>query len=116
MREPSSRVRCRSRLSGRRRDPLATVRDGNKPVLLVVDVQNAVMSESWDAPRVIDNVSRAVERARAADVPIIWVQHSDDELAYGTPGWEVVSELEPAEDETRIQKNYNSSFEDTSLD
>ena len=56
---------------------MATVRDGNKGVLVVVDVQAGVMSESWDGPRVIKNVSRAVERARAQGVPVLWVQHSN---------------------------------------
>jgi hypothetical protein len=37
---------------------MATVREGNKGVLLVVDVQVGVMSESWDAPRVIKNLIR----------------------------------------------------------
>ena len=61
---------------------MATVRDGNKGVLVVVDVQTGVMSESWDGPRIIKNVSRAVERARALGVPVIWVQHSDKDLRY----------------------------------
>jgi nicotinamidase-related amidase len=51
---------------------MATVREGNKGVLLVVDVQVGVMSESWDSERIIVNVARAVERARAEDVPVVW--------------------------------------------
>src|SRR5215467_8529351 len=67
---------------------MATIRDGNKTVLLVVDVQVGVVKEAWEAPRVIANVARAVERARAADVPVIWVQHSDEELVKGSPEWQ----------------------------
>ena len=37
---------------------VATVREGNKGVLLVVDVQVGVMRDAWEAPRVIKNVSR----------------------------------------------------------
>jgi nicotinamidase-related amidase len=95
---------------------MATVREGNKGVLLVVDVQVGVMRESWDSPRIIRNVSRAVERARAQSVPVIWVQHSDQDLAYGSPEWKWVPELTPAEDELLIHKRFNSSFEETSLD
>ena len=40
---------------------MATVREGNQAVLLVVDVQVGVMSQAWDAARVIGNVSCAVE-------------------------------------------------------
>jgi nicotinamidase-related amidase len=95
---------------------MATVREGRKGVLLVVDVQVGVMNEAWDAPRVIRNVVRAVERARAQGVPVIWVQHSDEELAHGSPEWQWVPELTPAEGELRIHKRFNSSFEQTALD
>jgi len=95
---------------------MATVREGNKAVLLVVDVQSGVMSESWDAQRIIGNVARVVERARAQDVPVVWVQHSDQELAFGTPQWQWVPELAPAQGERLIHKHFNSSFERTSLE
>jgi nicotinamidase-related amidase len=95
---------------------MATVREGNKAVLLVVDVQVGVMSESWDAPRIVKNVSRAVERARAHGVPVLWVQHSDDELAYGSPQWQWVPELAPAQGEPLLHKQFNSSFERTALE
>ncbi len=95
---------------------MATVRQGNKGVLLVVDVQVGVMAESWDAPRIIENVARAVERARAQGVPVIWVQHSDQDLVYGSPEWQWVPELAPLESELLIHKQFNSSFEQTALE
>lgn len=95
---------------------MATVREGNKGVLLVVDVQVGVMREAWDAARIIKNLSRAVERARAQNVPVIWVQHAGRDLAYGSPEWQWVSGVTPAEGETIIHKQFNSSFEQTALD
>lgn len=95
---------------------MATVREGNKGVLLVVDVQVGVMRDAWDASRIIENVGRAVESARDLGVPVIWVQHSDDELVHGSPDWHWVPELSPAEDEAQIDKQFNSSFEGTSLE
>ena len=74
---------------------MATVREGNKSVLLVVDVQVGVMKEAWDAPRVINNVARAVDRARAQGVPVMWVQHAHEQLAHGSPEWQWVPELKP---------------------
>lgn len=94
---------------------MATVREGNKSVLLVVDVQVSVVKGAWDAPRVVGNVALAVERARAQGVPVIWVQHADEDLAKDTPGWQWAPELVPAADELLIHKQHNSSFEDTSL-
>lgn len=95
---------------------MATVREGNKKVLVIVDVQVGVMREAWDAPRIIKNVARAVERARAQGVHVIWVQHSDDDLAFGSPEWRWAPELAPAEGEPLIHKHYNSSFEQTGLE
>ena len=95
---------------------MASVRKGKKSVLLVVDVQVNVVKGAWEAPRVVGNVALAVERARAQGVPAIWVQHASADLATGSPGWQWAPELVPAADELLIHKNYNSSFEHTSLD
>lgn len=95
---------------------MATLREGNKGVLLVVDVQAGVMHEAWDAARVIGNVARAVERARMQGIPVIWVQHGDDDLPRGSPQWQWVPELAPQPGEPLIHKQFNSAFEQTPLD
>jgi len=95
---------------------MASVRSGNKSVLLIVDVQVAVARGAWDAERVIGNVARIVERARAQEVPVIWVQHADDELVHGSADWQWVAELVRRPDEPLVPKHYNSSFEQTSLE
>lgn len=95
---------------------MATVREGSRSVLVVVDLQVGVVREAWDAARVVANVARAVDRARAEGVPIVWVQHSDDDLARGSPEWQWVPELQPAEGEPVIHKHFNSSFEQTALE
>ncbi len=95
---------------------MATVREGNTGVLVVVDVQVGVVDDAWDSERIVKNVARAVERARAEGVPVVWVQHSDEELPYGSPQWHWVPELVPTEGEALIHKNFNSSFEQTELE
>ena len=95
---------------------MATIRGGNQAVLMVVDVQVGVMGEAWDACRVIGNVARAVERARARLVPVVWVQHSDRDLAHGSPPWQWVPELTPRDGEVLIHKRFNSAFEQTALE
>jgi len=95
---------------------MATVREGDRPVLIVVDVQVGVVNDAWDATRIVKNVSRAVERARAEAVPVIWVQHADENLPKGSPQWQWVPELVPAEGEPLIHKQFNSSFEQTRLE
>lgn len=95
---------------------MATIRNGNQPALIVVDVQVGVMRHTWDAARIIDNIGLAVDRARTQGVPVIWVQHADDELVHGSADWQLPPELVPAAGETRIDKQYNSSFEETILE
>lgn len=95
---------------------MATVREGKQGVLVVVDVQVGVLRDAWDAERVIGNVARTVERARASGTPVLWVQHADDELARGSAEWQWVPELVPAKGEPLIHKHFNSSFEQTTLE
>jgi nicotinamidase-related amidase len=95
---------------------MATIRNGTRAVLLVVDVQVGVMKSAWDSARVIGNVARAVERAREQGVPVVWVQHGDDDLRRGSAEWQWVPELVPRDGETLVHKRFNSAFEDTELE
>ena len=95
---------------------MATVRSGNRSVLMVVDVQVGVVKDAWEAPRIVANIARAVARARAQRVPVVWVQHEDDDMPRGSPQWEFVPELVPADGEFRVFKRYNSAFEETPLE
>ena len=95
---------------------MATIREGKKTVLLVVDVQVGVMQHAWDSPRIIQNIVSAVEKARRQGVPVIWVQHADEELVFGSSEWQLAPELVPAEGETRLYKQFNSSFEQIPLE
>ncbi|WP_298343340.1 isochorismatase family protein [Ferrimicrobium sp.] len=95
---------------------MATVRRGNKAAVLVVDVQVGVMDGTWESQRVVAKVGRVVERARAAQAPILWVQHNSADLVLGSPEWQLVPGLVPASSEVLIDKRYNSAFEGTQLE
>lgn len=95
---------------------MATVRSGSQAALLVIDVQVGVMAECWEPGRVIAQVAKAIERARAQQVPVIWVQHADHNLAEGSAEWAIVPELQPAPGERLIRKRFNSCFEETGLE
>jgi nicotinamidase-related amidase len=90
----------------------------NRPntALLVIDVQKGVVADAHQRDEVIGNISTLVDKARAQDVPVIWVQHSDDHLAEGSEKWQYVDELQRAESEPLIHKHYGDSFEDTTLE
>ncbi|MBN1265153.1 MAG: cysteine hydrolase [Anaerolineales bacterium] len=95
---------------------MATIREGDKKGLLVVDVQAGVMQYAWEPERIIRNINLVVDKARSRGVPIIWVQHTDEDLVQGSPEWQLASGLSPTDGEARIEKRYNSSFEDTPLE
>ena len=90
----------------------------NRPnaALLVVDVQNGVVEGAHSRDAVVANVGSLVAKARQEQVPVVWVQHSDDGLERGSDAWRIVPELEPDDAEPLIEKHYGDSFEDTSLE
>jgi nicotinamidase-related amidase len=68
------------------------------------------------ATRSSRNVGSLVERAREAQVPVVWVQHSDDHLARGSDDWRIVPELTPHDTEPLLEKHYGDAFEETALE
>lgn len=84
--------------------------------LMVIDVQNGVVAGAHDRDGVVGNIAALVERARADEVPVVWVQHSDESLERGSDDWRIVDELSPGEGEPVVQKNYGDSFEATDLE
>jgi nicotinamidase-related amidase len=95
---------------------MTTLENRPNTALLVVDVQNGVVAGSHERDTVVGNVNALVEKAREADVPVVWVQHCDDGLAEGSDEWQIVPELSRGDDEPLILKNYGDSFEATNLE
>ena len=81
----------------------------------MIDVQNGVVDGAPRRDEVIANINDVVERARASDVPVIWVQHQSDELPEGSEQWQYVPELKMADGEPVVHKRYGDSFEATTL-
>ena len=87
-----------------------------KSALLVIDVQNQVVDGAYNKDQVVANINVAVGKARAAGVPVVWVQHSDEWMPIGSDDWQIVAELTPADGEARVGKLYRNSFEATDLE
>lgn len=95
---------------------MTTLNDRPNTALVVIDVQNDVVAEVHDRPGVVGRIANLVDRARAAGVEVVWVQHHDAELVSGSDGWQIVPELLPRSSEALVHKSYNDAFEETSLD
>jgi nicotinamidase-related amidase len=95
---------------------MTTLPDRPNTALVVIDVQNGVMAGAHDRDAVIKNVATLVDKARAEDVPVVWVQHSSDELEKGSDAWQYVPELTRRDDEPLVPKTYPDSFDATELE
>ncbi len=89
-----------------------------KTAFIVIDLQKGVLSEdgTWDPAGVVSRTAELVQRARARGVPVVWVQHNnDDGLEIGSESWQYADGLQPAPGEPRVNKRYADSFEETDL-
>jgi nicotinamidase-related amidase len=96
--------------------------------LLIIDVQNAILGEHDDPVRLavkqtslndmIGRLQTLQEKARAANVPVVMVQHDGpvgDRLQTGTLGWEIREELAPVAGDIIVHKAACDSFFETDL-
>jgi nicotinamidase-related amidase len=95
---------------------MTTLNSRPNTALLVIDVQNGVVAAAHQRDAVVANVASLVEKARQERVPVVWVQHSDTQLARGSDDWRIVPELTPSDTEPLVEKNYGDSFENTNLE
>ncbi|HIW61341.1 MAG TPA: isochorismatase family protein [Candidatus Stackebrandtia excrementipullorum] len=95
---------------------MTTLPDRPNTALMVIDVQNDIVADAAERDAVVANIASLVERARNEQTPIVWVQHSDDDLEKGSHGWNIVPELKPDASESLVLKNYMDAFEATELE
>ncbi|THD64318.1 cysteine hydrolase family protein [Phenylobacterium sp.] len=95
---------------------MTTLADRPNTALLVIDVQNGVMKTAHDREAVTANIVALIARARTAGVPVVWVQHENEQLVKDEDAWRFVPELDPRADEPLIAKLYGDAFEDTGLE
>jgi nicotinamidase-related amidase len=92
----------------------------SKTALLIINVQEAMYSYPNRYPfhgnLVLDNVKSLLERARASDVPVVFVQHTaKEEFTKGSRTWRICEEVSPREGEAVVEKPEWDAFHDTNL-
>jgi nicotinamidase-related amidase len=95
---------------------MTTLQNRPNTALLVVDVQNGVVEGAHQRDAVVANIGTLVGQARRERVPVVWVQHSDDQLARESDEWRIVPELAPGDAEPLVEKHYSDAFEDSTLE
>ena len=95
---------------------MSTLESRPNKAVLVIDVQNGVVAGAHERDAVVANINTAVGKARAAGVPVIWIQDIAGERADGSEAGKIVPELDPREDEPLVQKKWGDAFEETDLE
>lgn len=95
---------------------MTSLPDRPNAALLVIDVQNGVVGGTHNRDEVIANINTLLDKARSEDVPVVWVQHSDEDLQKGSEPWQYVPELVRRDAEPLVHKEYGDSFEATDLE
>ena len=95
---------------------MTTLANRLNTALLVIDVQNGVVKDAYERNLVVANVSSLIEKARLERVPVVWVQHSSEQLPRGSNDWQIVAELTRNDAEPLIEKLYGDAFENTNLE
>ncbi len=91
--------------------------DTTRAALLVIDVQEANTAEGYQREEVIDRIRGLIDRAKAADTPVVWVQHNapGSPMERGSDGWQIVEKVRPGDEELLVEKQYLDSFVETDL-
>lgn len=88
--------------------------------LLIIDVQTGLFDEgAFKADNLVANVNSLTARARAANVPVIYIQHKAadprDSLHVDNPGHAIHPPIAPHQGELVVKKSVADGFLDTNL-
>lgn len=86
----------------------------NQTALLVIDVQNG-LAQAADFNSLIAKINQRIKSYREKDQPIIFMQHTDAELPYGSPAWMLAAELAVQNEDQIFLKYHSDSFFETGL-
>ncbi|MGZ6709223.1 MAG: isochorismatase family protein [Solirubrobacteraceae bacterium] len=95
---------------------MTTLADRPNTAVLVIDVQNGVVANAHDREGVVANIGTLIDKARAAGVDVVWIQHSSENLPPDSEAWQYVPELVRGDSEPLVHKAYPDSFEETDLE
>ena len=88
--------------------------------LLIIDVQVGIIEgfHAYRGREVLDQINNLLSKARASNIPIIYIQHDGEAghpLEVGTEGWQIHPEITPHEGDLIIRKRASDSFFETTL-
>ena len=93
---------------------------GCSTALLVIDMQNAYVPArgllTVDGTNLVDCLVSVLERARKANMPIVYIKQTESRFASGNPLGDIVAAIAPHEGEPVIWKPTGNAFYQTDLE
>ena len=92
---------------------------GGKTALVVIDVQNGVVADGWDAEGVMSRIATLLTAARESGTPVVYIQHETpgfDDLEIGSEAWRIHEAVAPATGEPVVAKRHGDAFVETALE
>lgn len=83
--------------------------------LLVIDAQNG-LNNAYHYDELIQKINQLIDSYHDAGKPICFIQHTDDELLYGSEAWQLDSRLHKRPTDQAMLKYHSDSFFETGLE
>ena len=75
--------------------------------LVVIDSQAGVFGEgdqaAWRAKETLENIRLLLDKAREVKMPVVYIQHDDEELIHGSDDWQICGEIAPLAGEPVVE-------------
>lgn len=92
---------------------------GGKTALVVIDVQNAIVVDGWDAESVVSRIATVIDAARQGSTPVVYIQHNTpgyEKMEIGSGGWQIHADVAPNAGEPVVAKQHGDAFVETALE
>jgi nicotinamidase-related amidase len=86
--------------------------------LVIIDVQMGMFDEDepvHNGEQLLQTLSGLIDKARQANVPVVYIQHNNKEFVEGGPAWPIHPSIAPLTGELVVQKRTPDSFHGTAL-
>ncbi len=91
----------------------------NNVALLVIDMQQALLSGAYRETEVVNVVNALSSRIREADAPVFFIQHNHSSFApmmQGAAGWQIHASMEQRPTDRLLEKAASDAFYGTDLE
>lgn len=89
-----------------------------KDALMIIDLQNGVCCGEkplYQLEKLIVKVNQKISKYHEAGLPIIFVQHNEEDLVANTSAWEIIPKLQKDKGTLFLQKWHANAFYQTNL-